>query len=243
MRPDRESAGYTFVFAFVVCVACGLVLSFVAQSLRARQEFNAALEVRKSILQAARVVPGALQKVPLQEINSLFERNIRSVRVDSQGGVQAFSGAKDQNPSQEGNPLYIYHEQDRPVAYIFPVEGSGLWGQIHGFLALEADGITVRGLAFSSHSETPGLGGEIDKESFLKGFYGKKIWDEKSRQLVSVTIAKGRAADRVGSERLPYYVDGISGATLTGDGINVFLKDTLLRYKPFLARIRVGERP
>lgn len=243
MKPDRESAGYTFVFAFVVCVVCGLVLSFVAQSLRARQEFNAALEVKRSILQAARLVSGAQQKVSLQQIDSLFGQNIRSVRVDSRGGIQDLYGSQDQKPSQEGNPLYIYHEQDRPVAYIFPVEGSGLWGQIHGFLALEADGITVRGLAFSSHSETPGLGGEIEKESFLGAFHGKKIWEEETRQLVSVTIAKGRAVERVGSERLPYYVDGISGATLTGDFINVFLKDTLLRYEPFFSRIRAGERP
>lgn len=231
MKIDKDSPGYTFLFAFAVCVVCALLLSGVAKSLAARQKQNAGLEVQKSILRAARVRPEEGGKLSARDISSLFEEHIRSVSVNSRGDLQDSLG-------EEAYPLYVYEEHGRALAYIFPVEGRGLWGRIHGFFALEPDGKTVRGLAFDEHGETPGLGGEIEEESFLKGFYGKKIWDDEARQLVSVTIAKGRAVDRVPPRRLPYYVDGISGATLTGDGINLFLKETLMRYEPFFRRIR-----
>ena len=42
-----------------------------------------------------------------------------------------------------------------------PIEGVGMWGTLYGFLALDRDGNTMRGLTFYDQKETPGLGGEI----------------------------------------------------------------------------------
>ena len=39
----------------------------------------------------------------------------------------------------------------------------------------------------------------------------------------------------------PYYVDGISGATVTSNGVNSFLKEALLRYESFSKRLRAKE--
>jgi len=123
------------------------------------------------------------------------------------------------------------------TAYILPISGKGLWSTVYGYLALEQDGITIKGITFYKHGETPGLGGEIDKDWFKDSFKGKKIASP-SGELVSVTIVKGKVIDRVPSEEAYHCVDGISGATLTGNGINQFLKADLLKYEPYLKQIR-----
>ncbi|PKK96399.1 MAG: hypothetical protein CVV58_06550, partial [Tenericutes bacterium HGW-Tenericutes-3] len=68
---------------------------------------------------------------------------------------------------------------------------KGLWSTLYGYLALETDLKTIKGISFYKHAETPGLGGEIDKPEFQKNFYGKKILSE-SGELISVTVLKGK---------------------------------------------------
>ena len=53
--------------------------------------------------------------------------------------------------------------------------GSGLWGPIWGFIALESDCNTIFGASFDHKSETPGLGAEIRESFFEDAFIGKKI--------------------------------------------------------------------
>jgi Na+-transporting NADH:ubiquinone oxidoreductase subunit C len=45
---------------------------------------------------------------------------------------------------------------------------------MYGFMAIEADLNTVKGLTFYAHGETPGLGAEIEKDWFQDNFVGKK---------------------------------------------------------------------
>ena len=109
-----------------------------------------------------------------------------------------------------------------------------MWSTLYGFFALEPDGITVKGITFYAHKETPGLGGEVDKPWFQKNFIGKKIINDNG-ELISIKVVKGKA-----NPESPYEVDGISGATITSKGLENFLADDLKKYEKFFKNIRKG---
>jgi Na+-transporting NADH:ubiquinone oxidoreductase subunit C len=144
------------------------------------------------------------------------------------------------NESQRGEkdfPLYVYLKEEKIEAYIVPFNSQGLWGRIHGYLAIDNDGSTISGFTVYKHSETPGLGGEIEKAWFQKNWIGKKIVD-RSGEFVSVAITKGAVQDVIRPEKQPHYVDGISGATLTGKYLTAGLKEILEDYEPMSIRFR-----
>jgi len=128
-------------------------------------------------------------------------------------------------------PVYIYTKADGKKYYILYARGKGLWDEIWGCVALEDDFNTVAGVSFDHKAETPGLGAEIkDNKAWIKQFTGKKIYD--GNVLKSINVRKGGAKDPV------YEVDGISGATITGDGVADMLVDYLEDYQPYLNTIR-----
>ncbi|HSV43454.1 MAG TPA: NADH:ubiquinone reductase (Na(+)-transporting) subunit C, partial [Candidatus Bathyarchaeia archaeon] len=127
--------------------------------------------------------------------------------------------------------------------YVFPVSGKGLWSTIYGYLALEPDGVTLKGISFYKHGETPGLGGEIEARWFQQNFQGKKIYDVTSQTLRPVRVAKGRAADHVRGRDLEFVVDGISGATMTGNGVTEMLDHGLRVYDPYFQKVRQSQAP
>jgi Na+-transporting NADH:ubiquinone oxidoreductase subunit C len=142
--------------------------------------------------------------------------------------------------SQRGEtdfPLYVYLKDEKIEAYIVPINSRGLWGKIQGYLAIENDGSTIAGFTVYKHSETPGLGGEIEKAWFQKNWVGKKIVN-RSGEFVSVAIAKGTVQDMVPPTKRPNYVDGISGATLTGKYLTAGLKQILENYEPVSIKFR-----
>ena len=115
-----------------------------------------------------------------------------------------------------------------------PISGKGLWSTLFGFLALNEDKNTVKGITFYKHKETPGLGGEVDKAWFQDNFIGKKIFNSKN-ELVSIQVPKG-AASALSKDKQIHAVDGITGATVTSKGLSNFLLRDLNRYEEFLRR-------
>lgn len=134
-------------------------------------------------------------------------------------------------------PLFMKVEDGKVAAYCIPVVGKGLWSTIYGYIALEPDMNTVRGISFYKHGETPGLGSEIESEKFHDHFKGKKIFTE-AGQLKSIRVIKGGVKKK--SKNLIHEVDGISGATLTGDGVTKLLASSLALYEPYMKIIRKG---
>lgn len=126
--------------------------------------------------------------------------------------------------------IFMHKPAEEVDAYIIPIAGNGLWGMMYGYLALQPDLITIKGVRFYKHVETPGLGAEAEKPWFTNMFIGKKILDENG-QLRPVRVAKGKAASDA-------EVDGISGATLTGDGITKFIKKDLSAFEPYFQILR-----
>ncbi|MEC7987688.1 MAG: NADH:ubiquinone reductase (Na(+)-transporting) subunit C, partial [Myxococcota bacterium] len=114
---------------------------------------------------------------------------------------------------------------------ILPVEGKGLWSTMKGFISLASDGQTVKGLTFYSHGETPGLGGEIDNPNWKKQWINKKVYEVTGKdKRVALNVRKGGAKDA------DYDVDGLSGATLTSNGVTYLVEFWLGEdgYKPYL---------
>jgi len=120
-------------------------------------------------------------------------------------------------------PLYVYREGDEDVALGFDLSGRGLWDAIKGFMAVENDGVTVRGVRFYEQNETPGLGGEIGTPVFERRFAEKKLY-EADRILRIVKAGSQDAASATA-------VDGITGATLTCEAINKFMIPTIERFR------------
>ena len=90
---------------------------------------------------------------------------------------------------------------------------------------------TVKGITFYAHAETPGLGAEISKKWFQDNFVNKEIYE--NNNLKSISVAKGKA-----DENSKYEVDGISGATITSNGVTTLLSRDLRRYEPYFYKNR-----
>jgi len=128
-------------------------------------------------------------------------------------------------------------KKEKPELYIIPISGFGLWGMMYGYLSLAPDLNTVTGIRFYSHQETPGLGGEAEKPWFTSQFISKKILSD-TGELVSISVVKGKAAELFSGDELSHHVDGISGATITGNSITDFMKNNLLTFEPYFKTIR-----
>ncbi len=134
----------------------------------------------------------------------------------------------------------------KPIGYVIPVNGYGLWDAIYGYLALDPDADTVMGTTWYDQKETPGLGANISEEYWQKLFDGKRIFqpgadgktDFKTAPL-GITVVKGKVSEVLGdSPKAKSAVDGMTGATLTGNGVTDAYKTVLSAYKPFLLSLQ-----
>ena len=180
----------SLTFAAIMCLVCSGLLTTASTGLQHFQEKNVILDKQKNILKSVGLIQKEKRYSP-ELIAELYLDNIKPVWVDSEGRLN------DETERGESDiPLYIYLKNDGIKAYIVPINSRGLWGRILGYLAIENDGSTISGFTIYKHSETPGLGGEIEKEWFQKNFVGKKIINREGR-FVSIGIAKGAIKDKI----------------------------------------------
>lgn len=137
-------------------------------------------------------------------------------------------------------------EKQEIEGYIIPVNGFGLWDAIYGYLAIAPDGDTVIGISWYEHKETPGLGANISDAPWQSLFPEKKIFQESSDGTtnfetapIGVTVVKGKVAEVLGDvPKAKSAVDGMAGATLTGNGVTDAYKEVLAPYRTFLIRLQ-----
>jgi Na+-transporting NADH:ubiquinone oxidoreductase subunit C len=220
-------------FAAITALVSSLLLTGASSGLKEYRLRNIRIDNQKNLLKSAGLIQTA-GTYSEEEIGSLYRENIRSRQVDENGHISGGQAA-----GRKGLPIFLSIENESIQAYILPVHSRGLWGKIEGYLALENDGATVAGFTVYSHAETPGLGGEIQSAWFQKNFRGKKIINSKG-EFTAIGIVKGRVADRIPEGRRENFVDGISGATLTGRFLSEGLRDTLLAYEKVSTRFREG---
>ena len=222
------------LFAVVTSIVCGSLLTLASTGLKDRQLRNIAIDKQKNVLKCVGLFSEKNSLAP-EAVANLYAENIKPMWIDSQGRFVEVQQRR------EGDlPIYLYLKKGRIRCYVIPIDSRGLWGKIQGYLAMDKDGSTVSGFTVFSHSETPGLGGEIVKEWFQKNFEGKKIIDDQGG-FVSVTIAKGKVKDKVPAGLRDNYVDGISGASMTGKFLSAGLKEILGRYETVSEKFRKNE--
>ncbi|HIJ56497.1 MAG TPA: FMN-binding protein [Deltaproteobacteria bacterium] len=222
---------HTVVFAVILCCVISVLLTAASTGLQRFQEKNVILDRQKNILKSVGLMAEDRMYAP-EAIEKLYQRSIQAVWADPSGKIieRPTSGEQDV-------PVYLYTSDDTIEAYVIPINSRGLWGRIMGYLAIKRDGSTISGFTVYKHSETPGLGGEIEKNWFQKNFVGKKIVDQEGN-FVSISIAKGKISDRIPKNQQIHYVDGISGATLTGKYLTAGVKQILESYEPVSIRFR-----
>lgn len=221
----------SLIFAVLLCLICSILLTTASLGLQQFQERNMIIDKHKNILKSVGLIE-AKRSYTGDEVEQLYSENIKQRWVDPSGRLIEESGRGEQSL-----PVYLFMKDDELEAYIVPINSRGLWGRILGYLAIEKDGSTVAGFTVYKHSETPGLGGEIEKQWFQKNWDGKKLVDQEG-EFVSVGIAKGAVKDVVPTDKHDNYVDGISGATLTGKYLTAGIRDVLEEYEPVSIRFR-----
>ena len=231
-----RSNTYTLVFTSIVTIVLGFFLALAADGLRDLQDLNVENDMRKNILLSLGFKPGAETPWTSEDIQKLFEENIEALVLDASGQrTEKDPKEIDTEKDLEFLPIYLKKIGDEVGGYAIPIAGKGLWSTLYGYFAIEPDGRTVMGITFYKHGETPGLGGEVDKVWFQQNFIGKRFVDEND-QLLGIHVIKGKVQSD--DQEAYHKVDGISGATMTGKGLEYFLKDDLAKYEPFFKQMR-----
>jgi Na+-transporting NADH:ubiquinone oxidoreductase subunit C len=222
-----------------VLIAMGLYEPGSGQT-QAELEKLFADKVERLVLEVER----AEVKVRVREAGVEQERAVQRVvgleRVEGKSAAELDALLKEEaaKPKSQRRYVEIFRGTDadgQPV-WSIPISGYGLWSTLYGFLALESDLNTVRGITFYKHGETPGLGGEVDNPAWKRQWRGKHILDEKG-ELVGVRVKKGAVEERNEFEAA-HMVDGLSGATITGNGVSRFVLEDLELYEPAFAELR-----
>jgi len=236
----QHSNAYTFRFAAMVTIVCSVLLAGAATILKPRQDENKLIDKKKNILSSVGIKPTEGESFSRKKITELYGENIKELVLDNDGNIVEGKKPGDLDPKKDKDlhALYQNVEDGLITSYVLPISGKGLWSTIYGYLALNSDAVTVRGITFYSHGETPGLGGEIEKEWFTDNFVGKKITDENGI-IVSITVIKGKVDPNAANAI--HQVDGISGATITARGVQNFIKSNLETYEPFLKKVMQNE--
>ena len=221
----------SILFAAILCFVCSAILTTASTGLQRFQQQNMRIDRHRNILMSVGLVESD-RRYAADEIESMYAEFIKPFWVDPDGNL-----IEAPREGENNLPLYTYEKDSQIEAYIVPINSRGLWGRIQGYLAIENDGSTISGFTVYKHSETPGLGGEIEKAWFQKNWVGKQIVD-RDGEFVSVSIAKGAVQDVIPPQKQSNYVDGISGATLTGKYLTAGLKEVLEDYEPVSIRFR-----
>lgn len=245
----------TLLVAVLLCLFCSVLVSTAAVVLKPIQETNKKNDIRVNILAVAGLAdaPGTVEErfsqfeVRLVDLDkgeyantdidpTAYDQRKASADPDTS---KALSGQEDiASIKRRANlvPVYLLINDNNVKQVVLPVHGYGLWSTLYGFMALEEDFNTIKGLRFYQHAETPGLGGEVDNPNWRAQWEGKKAYDEEGN--LKIRVIRGHvSADTVDAQ---YKVDGISGATLTSNGVTNLVQFWLGEngFGPYLKNMR-----
>lgn len=250
----NESPTKTLIFAFLLALTVSAVVSVSAVMLRPYYLANLELEKQEQLEKITQSLPDMADLLSEAGVDKLEVRiiNLDSGQIDHSIDPETFDqrkAARDPVFSTEIPPeldvaglgqrskfaaVYLLRKNRDLKLVVLPVRGVGYQSMLYAFLALHPDGVTISGLSFYEQGETPGMGAKILDADWQASWSGKKITNNNGAVLISVV--RGQASG-------PYEVDGISGATLTGNGVSNMLKFWLGEngFGPFLTRLRAGE--
>ena len=261
---SNDSTKKTIQVALGVCLVCSVLVSIAAVELKPIQDENKQLDKLKNILIAGDLYEDGVDIKETYEKNiepvminlesgdiveeekfddelNIKDFDIKTMAANDTYG-QSISAENDlANIKRKPNDMVIYivRSGEKIEKYIFPVYGAALWSTMYGFLALDSNFGTVRGITFYEHGETPGLGGEIDNPKWQKIWNGKNVFDEDGN--LRLEVIKGQVDAT--SNNAKYQIDGLSGSTLTTRGVDNMVKYWLSDngYGPFISKMKGSE--
>ena len=232
-RLNTNSNTYTIIYSSIIVVVVAFLMAFVFQALKPAQDANVALDKKKQILAALNIrdltdEQAAAEYAKDITADKIIDATGKTVSKGSEGGEE--SGFKLNSADYKAGKLALFVcKVNGETKYVMPVYGMGLWGPIWGYIAVNADKTTVFGAYFNHESETAGLGAEIkDNAAWQEQFKGKKIFKNGSDNVALSVLKKSDVKDPTTQ------CDGVTGATLTSNGVSAMLKDCLSKYKTFL---------
>lgn len=250
----NDSPRKTLFVAFVLCIVCSVAVASTAVLLRPMQERNKALAMKTEILKVAGLYESG------QNIEALFKhvdtRIVDLATGEYVDGIDAATydqreAARDPKRSitlapeddiarlltrAKYAPVYIVRKDGQIETIVLPVHGYGLWSTMYAFVALNADGRTIKSVSFYEHGETPGLGAEVENPKWEASWTGKEALAEDGTVLFKVK----KGVVQPGTPEADYAVDGLSGATLTSKGVTNLMQYWMGEqgFGPYLARLR-----
>ena len=253
------TAAKPFYSVLILAFACSALVAGAAVGLRPKQETNRQLDRRKNILYAARLYDAD------KPINELFA-NIETRVIELESGkyvdettidpstynqrkaaftdqlgteIPAEADTASIGRQEKYSLVYLVRENGKLSQVVLPVRGKGLWSTLYAYVAVDADLTTIRGVSFYEHGETPGLGGEVSNRAWQNLWQGKQLYKDGT---VALEVAKGSVAKD--SPQAPYRIDGLSGATLTSNGVSGLLEFWFGEhgFKPFFAQLKNEEK-
>jgi len=253
-RLPADGTAKALIVACVVAVVCATFVSTAAVAFRPRQLENRLRERREKLRQIVARLPGVEEllaragagEVEAQIVDLASGLPVPSIDAASYDPEQA-ARDPEQRVAIPGDldvaglehrsryaPVYLVRDRGRVEFVVLPVEGVGYGGPIRGFVALRGDGNTILALSFFEHHETAGLGARMEDPEWRNGWQGKRIRDPEGQLRVGVATGRLEAADAA------YQVDGISGATITGEAVGNLLRYWLgdHGFGPFLRTLR-----
>lgn len=228
---NTNSNSYTIIYSIIIVVLVAFLLAFVFQALKPMQDANVALDKKKQILNSLNIrdlnnedAAAKYQEVVLAD--EIIDEQGNVLEKGEQGGEN--NGFKLNSADFKNGKLALFVcKVDGQTKYVIPVYGMGLWGAINGYVAINADKSTVFGTYFDHDSETAGLGAEIkDNRAWQDQFQSKKLFAQDPHK-IALSVSKK-------VEDPATQVDGITGATLTSNGVTEMLQTCLGAYMNFL---------
>ncbi|CAM3769699.1 Na(+)-translocating NADH-quinone reductase subunit C [Rheinheimera salexigens] len=256
MSSNNDSISKTLIVVISLCLVCAVIVSTAAVQLRPLQTANKLLDSQKNVLAVTGLLTGS-------NVSELYSSHIEERFVDMDTGdlvekpenydyrkamkapetSVSLTAAEDfASIKRRANiaPVYFAYENGiesgELTSIVLPIHGYGLWSTMHAFLALSSDGTTIQGLTYYEQGETAGLGGEVQNPKWVAQFEGKKLLDKSGEPAIKVVKPGNASADSA------FEVDGLSGATLTSNGVQYTFDfwAGAKGFAPFLAKVRDG---
>jgi len=237
---NRNSNGYIFGYAIILTLVCGTLLAFVSEGLKDRQKAAVLVEKQKFILKAG-LGANSLDGLSGQQITELYDKVVKVDMVNSKGEkvdadeakLSIFKEYKKKDVTTRSLPVYVVGKKDNPTeveSYVLPTYGNGLWDNVWAYIAIDGDAETIEGIVFDHKGETPGLGARITDAEIQNRFVNKKlVYSDNAIDAPDFQKGEGTNYDDE-----PQKVDGMSGATITGVGVNDMLDAYMTLYRPYL---------
>lgn len=237
----RQSNIYVIIFSAILTVVLGGLLAATSVGLGPIQKKSVELDTKKQILGAVMVIEEGV------DVLALYDKAIKSEVVNAKGElVKEDKDGKpivaekievgkefDKAPEDRLFPVFKFYGKnpsEKIESFVLPVYGNGLWDNIWGYMAVDPSGKEIKGAVFAHAGETPGLGARITEEEVQDRYKGKRIYNN-AGEYMAVKMLKG---ENNPDELLDdHHVDGMSGATITANGVNDMLDNYFQYYKPY----------